>query len=326
MKHKLSADGFLYRLRPVKLTDARFIIDTRLEDSERNKYIHKISDDEDAQRAWLNEYFDRDGDYYFVIENRLTGSAEGLIGFYDEKDGCAEWGRWVIKKNSFAAVESINLLYGIAFEQLGLSELYCRTLRANEEVVSFHSSIGEKTRSILEGHFELNGERYDAVEQYADRDTYYKDIKPLLDRRSMMIFKRAFKQTVGDLEFHHIGVATKDIDKEYACFSLLGYAKEGEPFEDENQGVRGQFIVAKGQPRLELLSNLDGCGTLDGFIESGNKMYHFGYMTSKIEKAYEAFLNCKCRVLSPMKESVYFGKRICFLVMQNRYIIELIEK
>lgn len=326
MKHNLCIDGFLYRLRPVKLTDARFIIDTRLEDAERNKFIHKIADDEDIQRAWISEYFKREGDYYFVVENRLTKEAEGLIGFYDVNDGRAEWGRWVIKKNSLAAVESVDLLYQVAFEQVGLKELYCRTLELNEQVVSFHNSIGERQRCILENQFEIDGKIYNAVEHYADHNIFYNEIKPLLDRQSAMIFKRAFKQLVGDFDFHHIGVATSDIRKEFAVFSLFGYTKEGEEFEDSEQGIKGQFIVAKNQPRLELLSNLQGSNTISEFIERNNKMYHFGYTTTNIDKAYEVLLNSKAHVISPMKQSVYFGKRICFLLMSNRFIIELIEK
>ena len=127
MKHGISIDGFGYRIRPVKLSDAQFIIDARLEDSERNRFIHTISHDIEEQERWINAYFEREGDYYFIVENRLTGQPEGLIGIYDVKDGKAEWGRWVIKKGSFAAVESVDLVYRAAFEKIGLEELYCRT-------------------------------------------------------------------------------------------------------------------------------------------------------------------------------------------------------
>jgi len=326
MKHNYSADGFLYRLRPVKLSDARFIIDTRLEDVERNKFIHKISADEDSQRQWISDYLQRQGDYYFVIENKLTKESEGLIGFYNEKDGSAEWGRWVIKKNSLAAVESVDLMYQIAFEQIGLNELYCRTLELNESVVSFHNSIGEKVRGISENQFEIDGRNYNAIEHYADKSIFYNEIKPLLDKQSLMLFKRAIKKLIGDLEFHHIGVATNDIEKELRTFYLLGYTKEGEIFEDDKQGIKGLFIVAKNQPRLELLANLDGSKTVSEFLDRNNKLYHFGYITQNIQAAYDILVNCKAHVLSPMKMSEYFGKRICFLLMPNRFIVELIEK
>ena len=326
MKHKISVEGFGYRLRPVKLSDAAFIIAVRLEDAERNKFIHAISPDVSAQEKWIENYFLREGDYYFVVENRVTGEGEGLIGVYDVKDGKAEWGRWVIKKDSLAAVESVDLAYRAAFERIGLNELYCRTVQDNTEVVSFHESIGEKTRRVIENAFEINGNAYNAVEQYADKEIFYGEIHPLLERKAAMIFKRNMKLAIGDFEFHHIGVASRDFEKDLAAFTFLGYARSSAVFEDEEQGIRGLFLEAKGQPRLELLSDLEGRATVSPILESGNKMYHFGYCVSDIEKALEVFIKGKAKLISPLKPSTYFGKRICFLLMPNLYMVELIEK
>lgn len=326
MKHKISVEGFGYRLRPVRLSDAAFIIAVRLEDAERNKFIHAISPDVSLQEAWIERYFLREGDYYFVVENRITGEGEGLIGVYDVKDGKAEWGRWVVKKDSLAAVESVDLAYRAAFEKIGLDELYCRTVQDNAEVVSFHESIGEKTRGVIENAFEINGATYNAVEQYADREIFYSEIHPLLEKKAAMIFKRNMKLAIGDFEFHHIGVASKDIEKDFSAFSFLGYTRSSAVFEDEEQGIRGVFLEAKGQPRLELLSNLEGRETVSPMLESGNKMYHFGYCVSDVEKALDVFIKAKAKVISPLKPSTYFGKRICFLLMPNLYMVELIEK
>ena len=326
MKHRITVEGFGYRLRPVRLNDAQFIIDVRLEDADRNKFIHKISRDVKAQEDWINEYFARESDYYFVIENRISGQPEGLIAFYNEKDGKAEWGRWVVKKDSLAATESVDLIYKAAFEFAGLKELYCRTIKDNVDVVSFHQSIGEKTRRILEKEFEINGVIYDAVEQYADHDIFYREIHPVLEKRAIMIFKRNFRIAVGDFEFHHIGVASKDLNKDFSTFSFLGYTKSSEYFEDPLQGIKGYFLEAKDQPRLELLANLDGSDTVTPMLTSGNKMYHFAYLVSDIEKALQVFINARAIVTSPLKQSTFFGKRICFLMLPNLYVIELIEK
>lgn len=325
MNHRISIDGFGYRLRPVNIADAAFIIDSRLEDAERNRFIHTISRDVQEQEKWISAYLQREGDYYFIVENRLTGQSEGLIGIYDVKDGKAEWGRWVIRKDSLAAVESVYLVYKAAFEKIGLEELYCRTVQDNIEVVSFHDSIGEKTRTVLKDIFEINGKQYSAVEQYANKKIFYSEIAPLLEKKSIMIFKRNFRLLVGDFEFHHIGVATKDIDKEFGAFAFLGYNKASDIFEDKSQGIRGLFIEAKGQPRLELLANLGDSQTVSPMLENGNKMYHFAYLVSDIEKASDVLTKAKAKILSPLKVSTYFGKRICFLLLTNRYMIELIE-
>ena len=55
MNHKCTLDGYCYRLRPVKVSDAEFIVKTRLEDAERNIFIHKISPDISLQEEWIKK-------------------------------------------------------------------------------------------------------------------------------------------------------------------------------------------------------------------------------------------------------------------------------
>lgn len=326
MKHNYTLDGFAYRLRPIRMSDAAFIVEVRLEDAERNKFIHRISPDPKVQEAWLEKYFEREGDIYFVVENRLTGEREGLIGFYDIENGKAEWGRWVIRKGSLAAAESVDLLYRIAFDMVGLNELYCRTLEVNTSVVSFHDSVGEKRRCIIENAFEIGGSQYNAVEHYADREIFFNEIHPGLEKQCSMIFRRNMRCAVGKMVFHHIGVACRSIEKEFPMFSLLGYTKESAVFTDELQGVKGVFITAPGQPRLELMEDINDSNTLLPHLKSGNKMYHFAYTVSDIDKAVEVLENSRARIISPLKQSAYFGRRICFLMLPNMYMIELLEE
>ena len=326
MDLKLRSMGYGYLLRPVKMEDAQFIIDVRLEDQERNQFIHKISSELKVQEQWIENYLSREKDYYFVIENVLTKEREGLIAIYDVADERAEWGRWVVKKGSMAAVESVNLLYKIAFEKLGLRELYSCTIEDNKAVVAFHDSIGQKTRRIIEKAVILEGKEYNVVEQFVDKEYYYSTVKQILEEKSEKIFLRNLKTKLGKMEFHHIGVATENIEKEQHVFSMLGYRKENDSFEDLEQGVRGVFMIAKDQPRIELLENLEDRNTVTHFVEAGNKMYHFAYIVENIEKAISILSNCRIRIISPLKVSTYFKNRICFLVLPNKFMIELIEK
>lgn len=325
MKHRYSLEGYGYRLRPVKLSDAAFVIQIRREDLERNRYIHPVSEDIAEQEAWLKRYFEKGGDYYFIVENRVTGMPEGTIAFYDAENGRAEWGRWVIQKGSLAAAESVYLLYRIAFEQAGLKELYCRTLAVNTPVVSFHTSIGEKFRGIIKNSAVICDESFDAVEQYADQELFYREIAPLLEKQSQMIVHRNLKRELGEFSFHHIGVATREIEKELPLYTLMGYKKESDIFEDQAQGIRGLFLIAKDQPRLELLENLAGSHTLDEPLKQGQKFYHTAYYVQYIEKAIEVFSHNRAKIISPLKQSAYFGKRICFFMLPNMSLIELIE-
>lgn len=325
MKHDLRIEGIAYRLRPIRLDDAKLVVDVRLEDQERNQYIHAISEDLDVQKKWLESYFEREGDYYFVVENMLTGESEGLVGIYDLADGKAEWGRWVVKKGSLASAESLDLLFRLAFDTLGLTELYCRTICDNERVVSLHDSLPQLRRGLLENHSEINGVTYDVVEHYVTPTHYSEKVAPNLESKAMLIFQRNLRSLIGNLQFHHIGVATNSIEKELTPYRFLGYVREGAVFEDPEQGIRGQFITAPGKPRLELLENLGGSTTLNVFLDNRVKLYHFAYKTAKIEEAVNLLNRNKIRIVSPLKTSVYFKKRICFLSLSAGLLLELIE-
>lgn len=325
MKHKLMLEGYSYRLRPIQVTDAKFIVEVRLEDEQRNSFIHKISPDVATQENWIKDYLKRENDYYFIIENRLDNTQEGLIAFYNIENNKAEWGRWVTKKGSFAAIESVKLLYQIAFEQLGLDELYCDTIIDNKSVVTFHTSIGEKTKEIKKNSVTLEGKTYDTIVQFSDKKHFYSKILPKLDESSFSIYKRMLKKRVGEFKFDHIGVATKSIEKEMRNYSILGYRPVSDFFIDETQGIRGIFIDQEGGPRLELLENLDGSNTLTKQLAVSNKMYHKAYLTGNINNAIDLFKANKGKMISPLSLSTYYKTKICFMLLPNMEMIELIE-
>ena len=83
------------------------------------------------------------------------------------------------------------------------------------------------------------------------------------------------------LEFHHVGVACLDLDREEERFALLGYRREGQDFHDPIQGVSGRFLVGGG-PRVELLVPDTVNGVLEPWLKSGKKLYHLAYETFDI--------------------------------------------
>lgn len=127
------------------------------------------------------------------------------------------------------------------------------------------------------------------------------------------------------LQFHHIGVAAKNIERELQVYKSLGYECESAYFEDTLQGIRGMFLTARGAPRLEMLENLKGSHTLDLWLERGQKFYHVAYCTDDIESMMASFCMNRAKVISPLKMSAYFSKKICFLMLPNRQLLELIE-
>lgn len=325
MEHNLHCEGVGYRLRPVQLKDAQFIIDVRREDENRNKYIHHTSPDLADQEHWLQQYFKREGDFYFIIENKLTQDAEGLISIYDLNDDKAEWGRWVVKKGSLATTESLDLLFKVAFSDLNLKEVYCRTISENSQVISLHDSLPQLTRGTLKNFIDFGGSKYDVIEHYTTPNHYVDQLQQTLEQRSTQIFLRNLRSQIGNLEFHHIGVATDGIEAEFQKYRFLGYVREDAMFEDPEQGIRGQFITATGQPRLELLENLEGSSTLDVWLKDRIKMYHFAYKTTHIDQTLALLNQNRIRQVTTLKTSVYFKKRICFFMLSPGFLLELIE-
>jgi RimJ/RimL family protein N-acetyltransferase len=182
MRHDLTIEGLAFRLRPITDSDASLVLELR-GDRKRNQFLHPISSRLDDQLAWFSVYYQRLGDYYFVVERLDSGAPEGVISLYDiDPEGkTGEWGRWILKPGSLAAVESAWLIYRCAFEQLGLERVFCRTVAENVSVVSFHDSSGIKTKRVLPNHFDFDGRRADAIEHSVTRETW-SEIGPRLQK------------------------------------------------------------------------------------------------------------------------------------------------
>lgn len=165
MRHDISMEGYAYRLRPIRLEDAGFVVELRT-DASLGKYLNSTSTKISDQESYIRRYYERVGDYYFVIEKMETREQEGLIAIYDldDKEKTAEWGRWIIKPSSMAGLESAYLIYKFSFEILGLKSVYCRTIAKNEKVVSFHDSCGLTRNKILKNYAEIDGAIYDSIE------------------------------------------------------------------------------------------------------------------------------------------------------------------
>jgi len=173
MKHDICLAGVAYGLRPAEPDDAGFIIELR-RDSEHAKYMHPISSKLQDQHEYLERYYKKPDDYYFIVERLSDRKPQGTVAIYniDKHKMVGEFGRWILLKHSMAAVESVLLLYRAAFDVFNLKTVYTRTVTRNEQVVSFHQSCGAVTKSVLSKHFSINGEAYDATEQQITRDLW----------------------------------------------------------------------------------------------------------------------------------------------------------
>ena len=129
----------------------------------------------------------------------------------------------------------------------------------------------------------------------------------------------------GRLKLHHIGVATKNIEKEFEIFSKLGYKKCSEIFEDETQHMKGLFIETENQPLFELIEGVGDNNPVKSHTLKGNKFYHIAYETTNIENDLDFFIkNQNARVIVPVTKATYFDK-ICFMLLPNMMIVELVQ-
>jgi RimJ/RimL family protein N-acetyltransferase len=192
VEHSISVTCVRYRLRPVTLDDAAFIAELR-SDPVLNRHLHEISPRVEDQVAWLERYFARLDEYYFIVEDVDSAERHGTIGIYDvEREAAsAEWGRWILRHGSMAALESAWLVYEAGFSKLGLEVLSSRTLVENPRVVSFHDSFGASRSDILKDHFIVRGEHKSAIEhriEAADwpalRSRHYSTVSRLARRAS----------------------------------------------------------------------------------------------------------------------------------------------
>ena len=128
------------------------------------------------------------------------------------------------------------------------------------------------------------------------------------------------------LTFHHVGVACENIEQEAAHLATLGYVREGSVFEDPVQGVRGLFVGGQA-PRLELLEPLGTSGVLTPWLKAGVKLYHLAYEAGGLEPAIAEMRKQRAKLIVPPVPAVAFGgRRIAFVMLPTRLLVELISK
>jgi RimJ/RimL family protein N-acetyltransferase len=191
MRHDIRVEGHAFALRPVERKDAGFIVELRSGDPSRTRFLHPVPPSVGLQEEWLDRYFERKDDYYWVVERRGSGAREGLIGIYDLDPHAriAEWGRWVLQPRSLAAVESALLIYRTAFDILGLGSVHCITVADNGPVVSFHDSCGLPKVEILKDRFRLGELSFDGVKHHCGA-SMWDDVRARLEPQALRIARR----------------------------------------------------------------------------------------------------------------------------------------
>lgn len=162
MRHNIHLEGFNLRLRPVRLEDAAFIVWLRNLDYVKGK-VGDSATDLAAQEAWLQEYFERENDYYFIVES-LRGIPLGTHGIYNVNGTSAERGRHIMRVEAMAGVPSAVLSADWTFGRMGLRELRSWVVATNTEALSIHQKSGFKEVGRSAAAQIINGKPVDKVE------------------------------------------------------------------------------------------------------------------------------------------------------------------
>lgn len=137
--------------------------------------------------------------------------------------------------------------------------------------------------------------------------------------------------STNNLLFHHIGVACHPgafaQGKERQNLDLLGYKPEGDEWLDERLGMRGQFMVAEGAPRVELVAPHGDESPVLSWVKQGVKLYHLAFTTSNLSVEVERLNAQRAKMMFPPTPAVAFDNcRVAFLMLPNFLLIEVIEK
>jgi hypothetical protein len=138
MRHSLIAQGYGIRLRPVRLEDAPFIVWLRNLGHVKGR-LGDSAQDIETQRCWLNNYFERDGDYYLLLET-VNGTALGTLAFYDVIENRAEIGRVVMRPGVPALVPASVLFLDLIYGRMGITQIHAAVVAGNTAV---HSYLGK---------------------------------------------------------------------------------------------------------------------------------------------------------------------------------------
>ena len=162
MRHNIHLEGFNLRLRPVRTEDTKFIVWLRNLDYVRGN-VGDSATDVAAQEAWLRAYFEREGDYYWIVES-LGGIPLGTHGIYNVNGTSAERGRHIMRAEVMAGVPCAILTAELAFGSMGLHELRSWVVATNLEVLSLHRKSGFKEIGRVAATQIIEGKPVDKVE------------------------------------------------------------------------------------------------------------------------------------------------------------------
>jgi diamine N-acetyltransferase len=157
--------GSFVALRPLEPGDAEITLQWR--QSARAALLRAGAETAEQQRAWIASRPDTERN--FIIELR-DGRPVGMLSLVDidHVNRRAESGRFLIGEEDAvrgvpAAVESMLLLYQLAFDELGLERIYGIVAADNRRMIKWQRYLGMQEEGRLRQHLFIDGRPCDVV-------------------------------------------------------------------------------------------------------------------------------------------------------------------
>lgn len=124
------------------------------------------------------------------------------------------------------------------------------------------------------------------------------------------------------MKFHHIGIATENIEESIDYLKKLFNIKEiSETVYDKNQDANLCMLVLDDGTKLELVSGK----VVEKIVKKRQFLYHTCYETKNINEEIEKLQKLDGFLVSEPKEAILFqNKKVAFL-MTNIGLMELVE-
>lgn len=130
------------------------------------------------------------------------------------------------------------------------------------------------------------------------------------------------------LQFHHIGVATSNIEETAVQYLNFGYEMDGAITFDPLQNVDICFLRHPSMPLVELLSPENPESPVSQILtKNGVTPYHTCYSVDDLEDSIKQLRKIKYMIVSkPKPACAIMNKRVAFLYHRDMGLIELVEK
>lgn len=157
--------GEFVNLRPLQVADAEITLSWRR--AQRARFLNAGAASVEQQAAWIAGRPASEYNYIIELKNGRPIGMLSLTGI-DKANRHGEPGRFLIgdeegAKGVPAAVEAMKLLYGLAFDQLGLVRV-CGIVAANNTLmIKWQKYLGMKEEGRLRNHLCQGDEFHDAV-------------------------------------------------------------------------------------------------------------------------------------------------------------------